>query len=124
MLVDSTVFIDYLRGNNKAKEFLLQSKKPFITSVVVVMEIFIGFSSKKDAFSFLRLLDELQIEVVHISTTISHKSLELFKQYYHDGIGIADSFIAATAFEEKHAIATHNTKHFSPFMHFDIVVPY
>ncbi len=123
MLVDSTVFIDYLRGNNKAKEFLFQNKH-LITSVVVVMEIIVGFSSKKDTFDFLHLLEELDIEIIHISSSISYKAFELFQQYFRSGLGIADSFIAATAQEEKQAIATHNTRHFSQLEHFDILQPY
>ena len=123
MLVDSTVFIDYLRGNKKAKDFLFQNKN-LITSVIVVMEIIVGFSKNKDVGDFLDLLEYLDIEIVHISSTISYKALKLFKQYHYEGIGIADSFIAATAYEEKHAIATHNTKHFAPLLHFDTVHPY
>ncbi|MBI4067558.1 PIN domain-containing protein [Candidatus Gottesmanbacteria bacterium] len=123
MVVDSTVFIDYLRGNKKAKDFLFQNKN-LITSVVVVMEIIVGFSKSKDMDDFLDLLEYLDIEIIHISSTISYKALELFKHYHHDGLGIADSFIAATAFAEKQAVATHNTKHFYPIMHFDAVNPY
>lgn len=124
MLIDSTVFIDYLRGKKQAQKFLLDLKKPVITSVIVVMEITAGFSRRKDIEDFQKLLETFDIEVVHISSTVSFKALEIFNHYYHTGIGISDSFIATTAFEERQPIATHNVKHFSQLIHFDIIRPY
>lgn len=124
MLVDSTVIIDYLRGEKKAKNFLEDYTKPLTVSVIVVMEIVAGLNNRKNIKDFFLLLSNLNIEVIQIIFSISQKALDLFIQYKEKGIGMADCFIAATAIEEKQKLATHNLKHFSLIRDLEVSRPY
>ena len=124
MLIDSTVFIDYLRGKEKAKKFLENPQERLITSVIVVMEIIAGLKRKKEIEDFLLLAQELNIEIIHLSFSISQTAFELFKDLHYQGLGIADSLIAATSLEEKQKLVTHNTKHFKVIKNLNLTIPY
>jgi len=114
MLLDTTIFIDFLKGKKKIKEFLEKEKNLF-TSVVVLMEILAGLKGKKQAKSFEKFLAESLITVYHINKQISSLALDLFKDYfYSSNLGIADSIIAATAIVYKEKLVTANIKHFKP----------
>jgi len=124
MLIDSTIFIDYLRGKEEAKTFLNSPPESLTTSIIVVMEIIAGLYEKEEMEDFLLLVQELNIEIIHLSNSISQTAFLLFKNFYRRGLGIADSLIAATAIEKKDKIATHNAKHFSSIKEVSLTTPY
>jgi len=112
MFLDTTVFIDFLKGKQKIKKFLEEEKK-LSTSVIVVMEVLAGFSGKRQAKEFEKFLEESLITVYHIDEKISYLALELFKNYFYShSLGIADSLIAATAMVYRQKLATANLRHF------------
>jgi predicted nucleic acid-binding protein len=124
MLIDSTIFIHYLRGNKKAKDFLEDPSQDLFTSVIVVMEIVIGLKRKGLVESFLLFLEKNNIQVVHISRNISRSAFDNFLKYHHQGLGIADSLIAACALSKTGKLATHNIKHFSMLKTLKLITPY
>ncbi len=124
MLVDTTVFIDYLRGIKSAKDFLENQQETLATSIIVVMEIIAGLKNKSQIKSFLTLLYKLDIEIIHISSSISEIAFDIYLEMRFLGIGIADSLIAATTVNQNTKLATHNIKHFSSIPNLTTLLPY
>lgn len=125
MVIDTTVFVDFFRGDRKAEEFLINTNEPFIISRVVLMELIRGLKSKKDIKILLRQLTFLTIEVKELDEAISQTAGTLFETYYHShGLGIMDALVAATAIVEKHNLITHNLKHFNFIKGLKLTRPY
>lgn len=110
-LIDTNVFIDALRNQPKAKEFLRQIA-PLLCSVITAAELIQGARDKLEQKKTETLLKDLT--VISLNETISDKMIELIKTYSLPfGLQIPDAFIAATAIEENLTLVTSNTKHFS-----------
>lgn len=124
MVVDTNVFVDYLRESVDAKEFLMNNDK-LLTSVVVVAEIIAGFDRKSEVSNFEKLLESLSCSVVQINQLVSKKGLNIFKEHYiGKGIGFEDCLIAATALDLDEPLVTLNVKHFRFIDGLDVVKPY
>lgn len=124
MLLDTNIFIDFLKGNLHAKTFF-EKEQPIATSIICVMEIIIGLSAKKDVKAFENFLQSALIHVYLLNERISKKAYELFIDYHKSrGIGIADVFIAATAIVNSEKLATLNLKHFSGIKDVSALKPY
>ena len=89
ILVDTDVLIAHLRGDQRARDWLIaaREREPLVTSVVTVTEL------------------------------IARRAGELMREFRrsHSGIGIADYLIAATSETHGAALATLNTRHFPMF---------
>lgn len=125
MVIDTTVFIDFFRGEKKAEEFLINTNEPFVISRVVLMELIRGLKSKRDIKVLLKQLASLTIEVKELDEEISQTAGSLFEAYYHShGLGIMDALVAATAFVQKNNLTTHNLKHFNFIKGLKLIKPY
>lgn len=125
MVIDTTVFVDFFRGNDKAEQFLINSNETIVISRVVLMELVRGLKSKKDIKILLKQLILLAIEVKELDEEISQTAGILFETYYHShGLGIMDALIAATAIVEKDNLITHNLKHFNFIQGLKLIKPY
>ena len=125
MVVDSTVFIQFFRNNQQAKEFLLGSSDTLFVCRVTLMEIAAGLKSKTAVLMAEKQIKDLGIETIEINEEISVLAGELFNRYHRThGIGLIDSFIGATARLRDRKLVTHNTKHFKFIRGLDLIVPY
>ena len=124
MHIDTTVLIDYLKQREEAEELLELKNVAYAISSIVFMEVIAGIDRKKDVTHFLNLMKSLSIRILYPTEIISENAFELFVSYYRKGIGIADSFIAASAIVESVPLITHNEKHFTHIKSLDIIVPY
>lgn len=110
-IIDTNVFIDYLREKPKAKEFLENKRLPGI-SIISYAELIRGAKDKRDQTIIEKLLSEANI--IPITTKIGDLMLSLIKRFsISHGLTIPDALIAATAIEEDLTLVTSNTKHFS-----------
>jgi predicted nucleic acid-binding protein len=66
MLVDSTIFIHYLRGKKQAREFLTNPPETLSTSVIVVMEIVAGLKKRDLTDSFFAFLQKQHQNTLYI----------------------------------------------------------
>lgn len=124
MLLDSTIFIDFLRGNAAAKDFLEENEN-LSTSFLVVMEVVAGLPDKQQAIHFEKFLVKAQIPVLTASEQISRRSYQIFSRNYHRSkVGIVDALIASTAIEYGERLATHNIKHFKLIDELQVERPY
>ncbi|MEK9201166.1 MAG: PIN domain-containing protein [Patescibacteria group bacterium] len=125
MVVDSDILIDFFRDYAKAKTFFLGSNQVMRVSRLSVMEVIKGVVSKRNALKALRQLDELGIEVVEVDAELSEVAGDIFFDYWHKwGIGIVDSFVAATTLKLSDKLVTRNVRHFKNVEGLDLIVPY
>lgn len=122
-LVDSDVLIDYLRGFENARKFLLKANegKLLLISVVSVVEIFSGKETrgeeKKD-----RIEEFLEnFEIIELDARIAKYAGELRRDYQKP---FADMIIAATAIFLGISLATKNIKHFEGIKNLELHRPY
>lgn len=116
ILVDTDVLIAHLRGVEPARNWLRKTRAagPLAVSVVSIAELTGGMRSveRREVWA---LLGALRAEPV--TELVARRAGELMRQYRrsHNGIGIADYLIAATAQLHGQQLATLNVRHFPMF---------
>ena len=125
VLVDTSVVIDYLRGQADARDYLedLRSGANLATHVVVVAETLVGARDREEQQvidSFFR-----PFRVRSVESTDGERSLDLFRSFHlAHGVEWLDCLIAATCLRLRVPVATLNDKHFSVFPDLDVQRPY
>jgi predicted nucleic acid-binding protein len=117
MLLDTNVLVEVLRGRPTARDWLGRSRAEngrLATSVVTVTEITGGMRSAERS-TVAGLLGTL--DVIAVDELTAHRAGELMRRYRrsHQGIGIVDHLIAATAQLHGMELATLNVRHFPMF---------
>jgi predicted nucleic acid-binding protein len=114
ILVDSDVLIANLRGKPAARDWLLTARQntgPLAVSAVSVAEVAGGMRSPERQH-VSRLLSSMR--AFPVTELIAWRAAELMRAYRrsHQGIGLGDYLIAATAQVEGLNLATLNVRHF------------
>lgn len=114
VLLDTSVLIDHLRGNEAARQALagaVQQGERLVCSVVTRVEVLAGMRPAEEEAT-RRLLDSL--EWTPVDTTTAERAGLLANRFLrsHPGVDPVDYIIAATAAEQDAALWTRNTKHF------------
>lgn len=114
MLLDTTILVDYLRGNEQARHMLEGTGDRASSSVVTVLELFAGVRNRREEQRTEQLLSE--IDLLPVTADIA-KRAGVFVRLYDasHGIGAVDAIIAATAEHHGLRLATLNVKHFPMF---------
>lgn len=123
LLIDSDILIDYLRGFEKARSFLvdLSRKKIFYLSVVSVVEIYSGRETR-DQKRRERIDAFLQnFEIIKLEALVAKSAGELRRDYQKP---FADMIIAATALTYNIPLATRNIRHFQGIKSLKVSSPY
>ena len=108
-LADTTILIDHLCGNHKAKYFL-KNEQPSI-STVTIAELIQGSRNKEDLASALKVCKSLPEAA--IDKKISGKAIKLLENLrLSENLMFLDALIAATALENNLTLVTGNVKHF------------
>ena len=114
VIVDTDIFIDYLRADKGALLSLLEKqsdgKLEIIISSVTVYELFSGKSSKENKQKITDLIS--QIKVISLDEKLMQFAGELNRDN-NLSISSHDYFIAAAAILCDSSLATKNKKHFS-----------
>ena len=114
MLFDTTILIDYLRGQENARRLIeAYGRKPNI-SVASVLELYAGVRGRRDELQTEQFL--AQAALLPVRTDIA-RSAGAFVRHYHasHGVSTMDAIIAATAEHHGLRLATLNVKHFPMF---------
>ena len=82
MLVDTDVIIWYMRGNEKARDYL-DVNPYFQISVVTYMELVQGMRNKQELRALRRALRNWNVEVIYINEEISSKAMFYVCQASH-----------------------------------------
>ena len=111
VIIDTDILINFLRGRDKAKDFLLSivEEADLFCSVITVAEIFAGMK-ENEREKTVELIDSL--EVVEITRDIAEKAGNYKRKEKGYTLELDDCLIAATAFVEKACLATGNGKHY------------
>ena len=120
-LIDTCIFIDYLRGKQTAIDYLEGlNNQPFV-SALTIGELYAGVREGEEK----TLLDTLtnSLEVIPLTTEIA-KTGGLFRRDYGKthGLDLVDALLIATAQIHQLTLVTINSKHFSMFE--NVYTPY
>lgn len=109
-LVDTNVWIDYLKQDVDTVDFI-ESLENYYISDIILGEILQGYRNKTELKVFLSLAKGLKI--FYVNKKISKLAIKLLEKHaLASGINILDALIAATAIENKLVLVTKNQKHF------------
>ena len=118
ILVDSDVLIAHLRGLTAARDWLISSREagPLTISVVSIAEL-IGGMRTVERRQVWQLLASFRVEPA--TEIIARRAGDMMRRYRrsHNGIGLGDYLIAATADVQGLELATLNVRHFPMFAH-------
>lgn len=117
LVVDTSVFIDHLRGVTEARDALVGARsfgRSILGSVLTRTEILGGMRSAERSRT-IALLDV--VDWVEVTEAIADDAGALARRYRssHPGIDIADYVIAATTSACRAELWTRNVKHFPMF---------
>src|SRR5688572_3509929 len=125
-LLDTTVFIDYLRGIPVAKQIIGNTRDPRLTSgysVITETELWAGMRESDNYRQYLVLLSPYNRYFINL--TIARRAGELAhlirqSRRWESLPEITDCLIAATAAYHDLTIYTRNEKHFRHFLDYEI----
>lgn len=110
-LVDTDVWIDYLRGKPQAIKFVQQLPERVWISAVSVAELHAGVREGAERDALAQLVSTL--EVVDLNVGIATRGGLLRRDYGRShGVGLNDALIGATALEMQLQLSTLNVKHY------------
>lgn len=113
LLYDSTVLIDYLRGNPIVREYvqiLLDQPRTVAFSVITEAELWAGVRNRADEQRHRDVLSRMKR--LTVSSRVARLGGQYYGQYRQQGLSLADALIAATAQVHKRTLVTRNAKHF------------
>lgn len=116
ILVDTDVLIAHLRGVAVARDWLVGARNdgPLAISVVSLVEL-IGGMRTVERREVWRLLASFRVEPV--TEVVARRAGDMMRRFRrsHNGIGLGDYLIAATADVKGLELATLNVRHFPMF---------
>ena len=115
MVLDSSIFIEYLRATDKTKTtyWRIPDGTALYVSVVTLYELYMGATNPKKWNDVSLLIDGLTS--LSLTRVVSEEAARIFQDLRsrNELIGHRDIFIAATALVYDHPVKTFNVKHFS-----------
>jgi predicted nucleic acid-binding protein len=112
VIIDTDVFIWYMRGNKKAYE-TIEKTNNFFLSVITYMELVQGMRNKKELNSLRKSIHAWNAKLLYISEEISSKAMFYVEEHFlSHSLELADALIGATAITYGLPILTGNSKHY------------
>jgi predicted nucleic acid-binding protein len=112
MIVDTDIFIWYLRGRREAADFL-DELDPVRLSAVTYMELVHGMRNADELRSLRGTLRTGRWQVLPITETISTRAMTYVEAHFLSGyLQMPDALIAATCIDQGDRLATGNAKHY------------
>jgi len=111
-LIDTCIFVDYLRGNPKVYDVFTEDENVKLSmSSITMMELLAGAFNSKEVIYIQNAFKK--INIVHINEGISKLALEYVVSYSKGhGLQMPDALIAATAVTMGMELITHNISEF------------
>jgi predicted nucleic acid-binding protein len=110
-LVDTDVWIDYLRGQPQAVKFVAALPERAWISAVSVAELHVGVREGAEREALALLISTL--EVADLTAEIAARGGLLRRDFGRShGVGLNDALIGATALELELQLVTLNVKHY------------
>ena len=123
-LIDTCVFVDYLRGKTEAKVWLQKLEIRHVAiSAATYAELVTGCQDKTNLNVVNQMLSRYTVH--HFNSATSQHALDWYKKYrLSHGVDYLDCLIAATAVEFDLQICIFNLKHFLALPGVDVTEPY
>lgn len=111
VLLDTDVLIDFLRGYDKAVDFVAANSHKIILSSIVVAELYAGVKGEREQTALDNFISLFPI--IPVTSEVA-KAGGLYKRDYgkSHSIGLADAIIVATCESENATLKTLNVKHY------------
>lgn len=110
-LVDTDVWIDFLRGTPQAVAFVKQLPSDVAISSISVAELYAGVREGAESQALTDLLDSL--DVIELNRDMAQTGGLIRRDFGKShGLGLNDALIAATAVHSKACLYTLNLKHY------------
>ncbi len=125
MLLDTGIFIDYLRGDQRAATAIVKARAtgPVFMHAVVAAELLAGVLNRSELRRTTAMISTCRIETP--DDTDMYRALGLLEKHVlADGLDWNDCLIACTAMRLRVPVVTLNRKHFRVFRGLKVVVPY
>lgn len=119
IIIDSSVFIDLLRGGKAGRAIFNEIEKldvEIFIPTIVIFELFSGQSSKKPLIRTKIINLIRSFKRVELIEEIAVSAGELYRQFGKH-IGVSDYIIAASALKIGASVLTFNRKHFEQIPH-------
>lgn len=112
MIVDTAVFVDFLRTKNLQSLFVqIKNTHQIIVSLITIAELYSGKNVQRDGPEMAEMETIIQgVEVVIPDVNVAKAVGKLRAEY---DLSLADAFIAALAIESDLPLATLNKKDFA-----------
>ena len=114
MVIDTSIFIDFLRARNKAKTTLqnLPDEAAIYVSSVTLYELYMGATTPQKWVDVKTLTDD--IPTLPFTKQVAEKAAIIYQELRKTNqmVEFRDIFIAATAIINNFPILTRNSKHF------------
>lgn len=121
-LLDTDVFIWYLKGNQKDYE-LIHNIGDFCISSVTYMELIQGMRNKEELKKLQKVLRQWNVKTIFINEEISAKALFYVQEYFlSHSMQLADSLIASTCTQYGMTLITANDKHYKVVKELDVEI--
>ena len=112
MILDTDVLIWFLRGNQKAIDFIMKAM-PFSISIVTYMELVQGMRDKRELSKMKKAFADMDVEVIPLSEGISLRASDYVEEFaLSHSMEMADALIAGTCMEQNKTLVTANDKHY------------
>jgi len=114
ILLDTDIWVDYLRGLPRAVDFVKAHAHKIVLSVITIAELYAGVKGTDERDH----LDELTsvFPVVPVTAEIARMGGLYKRDYFRShGVGLADGLLAATAQLHLLELKTLNTRHYPMF---------
>ena len=123
-LLDTSVFIDFLRGSDTANTWIGNfSTSELAYSVITAAELIAGCRNRREQDIVER---ELALyPMIQVSGAVSQTAFEWYRQFHlSHGVGFLDCLIGASAHHYGLIVCTLNDKHFRPLPEVRLERPY
>ena len=122
-LVDTDVWIDFLRGTPQAVAFVSKLPNDVVISCISVAELYAGVRDGAESQALKDLLDTL--EIIDLNRDIAQAGGLIRREHGKaHGLGLNDALIAATAVNRKACLYTLNIKHYPSLRKNQVAQPY
>lgn len=122
-LVDTDVWIDFLRGTTQAVAFVSKLPNEVAISSISVAELYAGVRDGAETQTLSDLLDTL--EVIDLNRDIAQAGGLIRREHGKaHSVGLNDALIAATAVNRNACLYTLNLKHYPSMRKNQVVQPY
>ena len=122
-LVDTDVWIDFLRGTPQAVAFVSKLPNDVAISSISVAELYAGVRDGVESQALKDLLDTL--EIIDLNRDIAQAGGLIRREHGKThGVGLNDALIAATAVNRNACLHTLNVKHYPNLRKNQVAQPY